>query len=59
MKINWYYNEKHRGKNPMDSAGGPIKNRVSRDVMPYMCVIDNTKAFAQYANGVVNAISSI
>ena len=43
----------------MDSAGGPIKNRVSHDVMPYMCVIDNTKAFVQYANGVVNAISSI
>ena len=59
MKVNWYYNEKHHGKSPMDGAGGTSKNRVSRDVMSYICVIDNAKTFAQYANRVVNRISSI
>ena len=43
----------------MDGAGGTSKNRVSRDVMSYICVIENAKAFAQYANRVVNRISSI
>ena len=59
MKVNWYYNEKHSGKSPMDGAGGTSKSRVSRDVMSYICVIENAKAFAQYANRVVNRISSI
>ena len=59
MKVNWYYNEKHHEKSPMDGAGGTSKNRVSRDVMSYICVIENAKAFAQYANRVANRISSI
>ena len=59
MKVNWYYNEKHRGKSPMDGAGGTSKSIVSRDVMSYICVIENAKAFAQYANRVANRISSI
>ena len=59
MKVNWYYNEKHRGKSPTDGAGGTSKNRVSRDVMSYICVIENAKAFAQYADRLVNRISSI
>ena len=59
MKVNWYYNEKHHGKSPMDGAGGTSKNRVSCDVMSYICVIENAKAFAQYANRVANRISSI
>ena len=59
MKVNWYYNEKHSGKSPMDGAGGTSKSIVSRDVMSYICVIENAKAFAQYANRVANRISSI
>ena len=59
MKVNWYYNEKHHGKSPMDGAGETTKNRVSHHVMSYMCVIDKAKTFAQYANRVVNGISSI
>ena len=43
----------------MDGAGGNSKNRVSCDVMSYICVIENAKAFAQYANRVANRISSI
>ena len=43
----------------MDGAGETTKNRVSHHVMSYMCVIDKEKTFAQYANRVVNGISSI
>ena len=43
----------------MDGVGGTSKNRVSRDVMSYICVTENAKAFAQYANRVANRISSI
>ena len=43
----------------MDGAGGTSKSIVSRDVMSYICVIENAKAFVEYANRVVNRISSI
>ena len=59
VKINWYYNERHHGKGPMDGVGGTIQNIVYHDVMSNKCVINNAKAFAQYANGLVNGISSI
>ena len=30
VEVNWYYNEKHHGKGPMDGIGGTIKNKVYR-----------------------------
>ena len=58
MKVNWYYNENTMGRALWMVLEGLVKT-VSRDVMSYICVIENAKAFAQYANRVANRISSI
>ena len=28
----WYYNERHHGKDPMDGAGGTVKNMIFQHV---------------------------
>ena len=43
----------------MDGTGETIKNKVYRDVMPYKCLIKNAKDFAEYANKIINGITSI
>ena len=59
VEVNWYYNERHHGKGPIDGIGGPIKNKVYRDVMSNKCLIKNAKDFAEYANKTINGIISI
>ena len=59
IKLQWYYNERHHGKGPMDGVGGTLKNLVYRDVMPSKCYISNAEEFSNYANKVVNGITSI
>ena len=46
-------------KGPMDGVGGTIKNRVYRDMMSDKCVIKSAKEFSNYANKVVNGITSL
>ena len=59
VKVNWYYNERHHGKGPLDDIGGTIKNKVYRDAMSNKCLIKNAKDFANYANKTINGITSI
>ena len=59
VEVNWYYNERHHGKGPIDGIGGTIKNKVYRDVMSNKCLIKNAKDFAEYANKTINGIISI
>ena len=58
-KLRWYYNERHHGKGPMDGVGGTLKNLVYCDVMSSKCCIRNAEEFSNYANKVVNGITSI
>ena len=58
MEVNWYYNERHHGKGPMDDTGETTKNKVYQDVMPYKCLIKNAKDFAEYANKTISGITS-
>ena len=59
VEVNWYYNEEHHGKGPMDGIGGTMKNKVYRDAMSNKCLIKNAKDFAEYANKTINGIASI
>ena len=59
VEVNWYYNERHHGKGPMDGIGGTIKNKVYRDVMSKKYLITNAKDFAEYANKTINGTTSI
>ena len=59
VKLRWYYNERHHGKGQMVGVGGTIKNRVYRDVMSNKCVIKSAEEFSNYANKVVNGITSL
>ena len=43
----------------MDAVGGTLKNLVYRDVMSSKCYIRNAEEFSNYANKVVNGITSI
>ena len=43
----------------MGDTDETIKNKVYRDVMPYKCLIKNAKDFAEYANKIINGITSI
>ena len=56
VEVNWYYNERHHGKGPIDDTGGTIKNK---DVMSNKCLIKNAKDFAEYANKTINGTTSI
>ena len=58
-KLRWYYNERHHGKGPMDGVGGTLKNFVYCDVISHKCCIRNAEEFSNYANKVVNGITSI
>ena len=57
--IQWYYNEHHHGKLPMDSVGGTIKNMIFQHIKSKKCVINGAKAFAEYANKTINGISCL
>ena len=59
MEVNWYFNERHHRKGPMDGIGGTIKNKVYHDVISNKCLSKNAKDFAEYANKTLNGISSI
>ena len=43
----------------MDGVGGTLKNLVCRDVMSSKCYIRNAEELSNYANKVVNGITSI
>ena len=58
-EVNWYYNERHHGKGPMDGRGETIENKVYRDVMSRKCLIKNTKDFVDYVKKTINGIISI
>ena len=30
--VQWYYNERHHGKGPMDGVGGTVKNMIFQQV---------------------------
>ena len=59
VNLRWYYNERHHGKGPTDDVGGSIKNRIYRYAMSYKCVIKSPNEFSNYANKVVNGITSL
>ena len=51
--IQWYYNERHYGKGPMDGVGGTVENMIFQYVKSKKCVIIGTKDFAEYANKIM------
>ena len=55
--IQWYYNERHQGKSPMDSVGGTLKNMIFQHVKLKKCVINGNKDVAEHANKIINGIS--
>ena len=55
----WYYNERHRGKGPMDGIGGTVKNLVFRHVKSGKCVINSPREFAEYSQQIVTGITSL
>ena len=57
--IQWYYNERHHGKGPMEDVGGTVKNIIFQHVKPKKCVINGAKDFAEYANKIINGISCL
>ena len=59
IKLRCYYNERHHGKGPMDGVRDTLKNLVYRDVMSSKCYILKAEEFSNYANKVVNGITSI
>ena len=59
VNLRRYYNERHHGKGPTDDVGGSIRNRIYRYAMSYKCVIKSPNEFSNYANKVVNGITSL
>ena len=59
VNLRRYYNERHHGKEPTDDVGGSIRNRIYRYAMSYKCVIKSPNEFSNYANKVVNGITSL
>ena len=57
--LNTHYNERHHGKGPMNGVGGTLKNIIFRDVMSEKCFIQNAEEFSNYANTVINGITSV
>ena len=57
--IQWYYNERHYQKSPMDGVGGTVKNMVFQHVKSKKCVIDGANDFVEYANKIINGISCL
>ena len=57
--IQWYYNERHHGKGPMDGLGRTVKNIIFQQVKSKTCVINGAKDFAEYANKTINGISCL
>ena len=53
--IQWYYNEHHHGKNPMNSVGGTVENMF----LSKKCVINGAKDFIEYANKIIIGISCL
>ena len=52
--IQWYYNERHHEKGPMDGVGGTVKNMIFQHVKSNKFVINGAKDFAEYANKIIN-----
>ena len=57
--IQWYYNERHHGKGPMEGAGIAVKNMIFQHVKSKRCVINGAKDFAEYGNKMINGISCL
>ena len=55
--IQWYYNERHHGKEPKDGVGGTVKNMIFQHVKSKTCVINGAKDFDEYAKKIINSIS--
>jgi len=58
-EVNWFYNERHHGKGPMDGVGGTMKNKVFRDVKSGKVQINDAESFAEYADNTINGIKSL
>jgi len=58
-EIEWHFNEAHHGKGPMDGVGGPIKNKVFREVKSGRLIVRSPKDFADAAERLVPKIDSI
>ena len=54
-----YNNERHHGKGPIDGVGGTITHRVFRNVKCRKVTIKNAKGFAEYADAILNGITSL
>ena len=59
VNLRRHYNERHHGKGPTDDVGGSIRNRIYRYAMSYKCVTKSPNEFSNYANKVVNGITSL
>jgi len=59
FKVEWFYNERHHGKGPMDGVGGTIKNKVFRDVKSGKVHIKDAMSFAEYADLAIDNIISL
>ena len=51
--IQWYYNERHHGKGPMDGVGGTVKNMISQQKKKKKYAINGVKDLAVYANKIM------
>ena len=59
IDVEWHYNEAHHGKEPMDGAGGTIKNLVFRVVKSGKVSVRDPEEFAKAANDIVPSILSL
>ena len=57
--IQWYYNECHPRKGPMNSVECTVKNIFFRHGKSNKCGINGAKDFAEYANKIINGISCL
>ena len=59
IDIEWNYFEANHGKGAVDGIGGVVKNTVFRHVKANRVVVNDPKAFAEYADSVLPKISVI
>ena len=59
VELTWNYNEKGRGKGPMDDVGGTVKNIIFRKVKSGIVTIDSPFEFHQAILKVVPSIKSV
>ena len=57
--IQWYYNEPHHEKGPMDGVRETVKNMIFHHGKSKKCLINGAKDFAEYANKIINGNSCL